>query len=163
MNEAIEQFQKLLLALINDVERCRSILAVWPTPFSFRIYAHATFALFEGSARGLKQASLALDGFNTDLGNLSFFTQKQMSELNRDNLAIADNMKLGLKCFAKAMGQEEKIDLAGSDWENFRKAVKLRNQLIHPKSAESLDVSQDQMDAFIQTVQWFQGTVTSIK
>lgn len=158
-----DEFQNLFLALIDDAERCRKILEVWPVPFSCRIYLRTVFPLFEGSAHGMKQMAMAIDEFNQSLGNQNLFTDEELKDLMNDNLAIAENMKCALRCYAQAMGKNLDIDFSKSkEWQLYHECVKLRKQLVHPKTKESLEFTTKQLDAFIKTVNWFQGVVINI-
>jgi len=53
----------------------------------------------------------------------------------------------------------QRIDFGGSDWANFREAMRMRNRLAHPKRSHEMDVSDSELVVMKRAYGWVWATM----
>jgi hypothetical protein len=67
-----------------------------------------------------------------------------------------------MRCFGKAHGLVFEPELGGVGYASFKKFVKLRNSLTHPKSASDLALSDEQATFALEAATWWKQTVLDL-
>ena len=137
-----------------------------------RALVHAVSAYFEGCAHGIRQNTIRVDD---DLRVLSDGERVILLELsykldNKGEVVVSDsferfrNMLLfSLRTLAKAHGAlQYKPDTSDHRWNSVQEFVKLRNRITHPKSADDLQCSKEDIDRLLEAFDWFHDTIRNI-
>jgi hypothetical protein len=64
-------------------------------------------------------------------------------ETRRTKISLAANLRFGFKLLAKAASVPSELDVSGSEWQTFRRAIKIRDRITHPKSVSDLNISDE--------------------
>ena len=67
-----------------------------------------------------------------------------------------------IKCFTKVHNIDFKPDKSLHGWGEFKEYLKIRNQLMHPKSADDLHLNNKKLNSALQSAIWFKETLTSM-
>ena len=62
-------------------------------------------------------------------------------ETRRTKISLEANLRFGFKLMAKAGSLPSELDVSGSEWQSFRRAIKIRDRITHPKSVSDLNIS----------------------
>ena len=71
-------------------------------------------------------------------------------------LRVEENVRFAFALFAKTTHHDFTLDVGGDGWEYFRYAVTLRNKLMHPKTIDALDISDESTIVVVRAFMWFQ-------
>ena len=147
----IKYYADFFDVLVTD---CREAAEIWGkecTPYTRRAYVKAVFSFIDGNTYRLNQ--LWLDCHQ--VGSFTL-TKAQINKLlgykfGEDGSkvplksSILDSVKLSFSVPSKAKGIDNPLNTIGNEWCTFKKAVRIRNRLTHPKSVNDLEVSLDEM------------------
>ena len=64
-------------------------------------------------------------------------------ETRRTKISLEANLRFGFKLLAKAVSIPSELDVSGSEWQSFRRAIKIRDRITHPKSVADLNISDE--------------------
>lgn len=64
-------------------------------------------------------------------------------------ITLEKNIVFAFRAYAKAFGVEFKIDKSGQGWEDFKRAVKVRDRLMHPKRLQDLFVADGELKEMV--------------
>lgn len=70
-------------------------------------------------------------------------------------LSIAKNVRFTFASFSRVFGSSFVLDTGGEGWQAFRKAVVIRNRIVHPKSAVEAEVSLEELETAWKAYGWF--------
>ncbi|WP_192939373.1 hypothetical protein [Stutzerimonas stutzeri] len=91
---------------------------------------------------------------------------KEAAFLERPRTATLTNIEQTIKLVAKVFSVPECNIGNGADWRHVGPSMKIRNRLVHPKSMESLHVTDSEWDThrdgFVWLVEAFDGLLTDI-
>jgi hypothetical protein len=68
-------------------------------------------------------------------------------------ISLSGNLCFTFRIHAKAFGVLE-INRQSSGWANFRRAIKIRDRLTHPRKLEQLDVSDEEVQTVASCMVW---------
>ena len=71
------------------------------------------------------------------------------------------NLLFCFNSFAKAHGVTQRIE-KGDQWSKIRSAVRVRDNLMHPKNSKSLEITEQEIDDVGYTLKWFYREFHSI-
>ncbi len=171
-----EEFGQMTRVLMEDVERCWDELHAATTTedqsFWKRAFTRSVFALIEGFCEFFR--SKALNAENKKLydglcsGEFSFELGVFCSLLGETYFINDDGeirpQKLHLFWptffFALIVLQRRMVQLIESKkvatgWEKIRSAVCVRDNLMHPKNPDSLEIAEKEIDDVVFTWRWF--------
>ena len=75
-------------------------------------------------------------------------------------IKLEDNVKLTLKKFDKIiLNKETENTFSTPEWDDFKKTIKIRNRITHPKPGSDLKVSQRELDLARECFSWFLNSV----
>jgi hypothetical protein len=75
--------------------------------------------------------------------------------------SIKENTKLVATLASKAFGFENPLE-TGSGWNAFLETFKVRNRLVHPKTAKDMFVSDEELETTVTASDWFQSFHTRL-
>lgn len=129
-----------------------------------RAYVRAVFAFIEGLIHCQKM-------FASNLGILfGAVTLYELVALEDANLEIdgkgnvtmrpafpkfLNNLQFAFKVYSKSIGSDFQLSLGGVGWESLKKAVKIRDRLMHPKEPIELVVSSGEVRTTRNAFDWF--------
>lgn len=160
VNEDVRAFNKLAQLTTNESQ------------FHRRTLVRTVFSCIEADMNILKQTALLIHADNPTI-----FTPQEVMALGDTEFYVADNgelktrkLKIGLKanirfafrCFAKAFSKEYEIDFGNANGAKFLKAVKIRNQITHPKSAQSWQISKSDELLVVDAWEWFSWNLMKV-
>jgi len=64
-------------------------------------------------------------------------------EIRRAKISLETNLRFGFKLMAKSDSIVSELDLSGSEWQSFRRAIRVRDRITHPKSFADLIISNE--------------------
>lgn len=76
-------------------------------------------------------------------------------EKNRLTIRTADNVQLAFTLWQRVFDLDVKVNYSTAGWDALKKTIGKRNQITHPKSAESLDVSEEEAFTAKLAYLWF--------
>jgi hypothetical protein len=169
--EALRRLKGMMEVLTNDIEEFAD-MAIVPNqiiPFSsMRAYVRAVFALVEGVSFGFRQIAL-----KAPLADYCL-TQGELAVMNEESYGLKDNGEVSISSrFLKVQAGtrftfaickrvyeiQTEINYGDSGWDSFIKAIKIRDRLMHPKSVECLDVTDDELGIVSDALKWFLDAV----
>ena len=72
-------------------------------------------------------------------------------------------MRLVFSLSSKYFGGPNVLDASSADWRAFRKAIEIRNRLMHPRELADLDVLDDELDTVVTAQKWFFGATIDLQ
>lgn len=72
-------------------------------------------------------------------------------------LKTANNLRFAFNVSAK-LTLDFNLDASGKGWESYKKAVKIRNRITHPKNISDLNISKEEMSTVREAFMWFIDT-----
>jgi hypothetical protein len=156
----------LIALLIEDVIAARSRLAAADTQTARRDVVRASLAAMEGDVWIMRQhiaSNLAKLEVLTPMADLalreiaySVTIDGQIVEQPR-GLSLPTAIRLGVSQ-AKLISPETEVDFSEAGWFNLRKAVAIRNRITHPKLADDLVITLDDLNAVASGLLWVLAT-----
>jgi hypothetical protein len=169
--EAVAQLKAIWAILNADLDAALAYGRQVNTAYAQRALVRAHFALVEGLSYQLRQISIAsLQG--TDLltpVELALLKEERFSideegrpRATEQYLPFPQSLLFSIRCYVKNHGADFQPDLGGSGWSAMRKATEIRNKVTHPKSSESLELSDDDLRAFVDAATWWKATMLAM-
>ena len=56
---------------------------------------------------------------------------------------------------AKALGRDFELNLQGNGWVRYKKALKIRDRITHPKKIQNLAITDSEFDIVLNAWEWF--------
>lgn len=165
--EALHNLKGMMDVLTNDIDEFMEMAMVPKqiVPFSaMRAYVRAVFALVEGVSFGFRQTAVKLPQADPCL------TQGELAILNEESYGLKDNGQVStttqfLKVQAgtrftfaicrRVYDIKSEIDYGSQGWNSFTQSIKIRDRLMHPKSLESLTVTDTELNTVSEALTWF--------
>lgn len=134
--------------------------------FLRRTYIRALFAFVEGTVWVLKNACInarpenpekeltpgeyaLLKEITFELGKNGKYTEKTK------HLNLQSNLKFCVNMFNQLFDSDIDLQIGTQRWENFKKAIKIRNRITHPKRRHDLLIKDEDVKMCIGTECWF--------
>jgi hypothetical protein len=169
--EAVDELKRVYTVLNTDLEAARVAAVRDPSEFNKRTLVRTCAALVEGLSYQLRRVTLAsLQNTNhLTSGELAILREKrhQLSDKGiveeRDNYQPTLSMLLfSLRVYAKNHGATFVPDTSHNGWNCLRRAMALRDRLMHPKSLADLTISDEAGAEFTAGIQWWDNAVASL-
>src|SRR6059036_2785433 len=71
---------------------------------------------------------------------------KGKAEEQRMQISLKNNIKFAFKAYARVHMTEYELNIGDSRWDDFKKSLSVRDRLMHPKRAQDLEVSDEEMN-----------------
>jgi hypothetical protein len=168
---AVAQLQAVWSILSRDVDTATAYGQIEKTPYAQRALVRAHFALIEGLSYSLRQVTLA------SLQGTEFLTDAEVALLREERYSIdekgrpktaqqflkfPDSLLFSIRCYIKNHGAIFDPDTQHPGWSAMRRAVKVRDRVTHPKTAESLDLSNEDLQSFADAAAWWKMTMLAM-
>ncbi len=145
-----------ICAMAEDVKDAEEILKVREDCHSRRSYVRALFAFVEGSVYFIKQTAFTAairSKIPLGLGYYALMREEAYSLDDKGGVRIqkdrypsaADNLRFAVICVNEIFGSSISIDSSSRHWDDFKKAIKIRNRITHPKDLVEFEVSADEI------------------
>ncbi|MGL1014368.1 hypothetical protein ACSTEF_21555 [Vibrio vulnificus] len=143
---------RILKKVMNKSEKKRSVVT--------RNAVRSTSACIEGFAFVLKSAL----NRTIHMVEEGTYSNKQVKYLQSEytNESGADNFKVAMKCFASKYNVDVTQLFGSKEFETLRGLFELRNNLMHPKKAQDLEVDRADMILLSNSLIWFLTSVQEV-
>lgn len=157
----------------EEIDLIRSLLhksSVRGRPVLRRAMVRAAFALIEAMAYSLKTTAALRPG----PGSLS---PRQVALAREEDYELSDkgevtirsarlpflkNLRFAFIVHATACTSSFRLDVSGKGWQALQRAIKVRDRLMHPKTARDLEVTDDEELDTIKALTWLYEQVTAL-
>lgn len=169
---AVAQLKAVWRILSNDVDAATAYGQIENTSYAQRALVRAQFALIEGLSYSLRQVTLA------SLHGTEFLTEREVALLREERYSIdekgrpkttpqflkfPDSLLFSIRMYVKNHGATFEPDTKQHPgWVAMQKAVKVRDQVTHPKTSESLDLSNEDLQSFVDAAAWWKMTMLAM-
>jgi hypothetical protein len=173
LGKALSEFFEIKEILSTDVTVCASMLKTEDNQFWRRMLVRSVFALIEGTVYRMKQLA-----FEVSLDERVPLSRAEIAllveegyDLNdkgepivkSNHLNITKGIRFAFKASARAYGISYALKVDDSGWDSFKKALKVRDRLMHPKSTSDVNVVDDDVLCLERAVSWFAESVNEIQ
>lgn len=153
--DALINFLALSKVLDNDL---KDLLKTEDSSDSWkRNYIRVSIALIEGYCYCLREFCLVALETGIVLSN-----KRSKAIKNESKCSTNDRIKLTIQSAYEVFKLESSPDFSRSEWQKAKKGINKRNELMHPKSLEGLNVSSTQWDEFKTGIDWLVYATTTI-
>lgn len=160
-----EQMHRILFLDIRDTAR---IVVADRSPMNKRHFVRAVMAYIEGMTYRMKQIALCFsrlpreeitDAEKALLREVRFdLTQSGETKEKPYFLSTEENVRFAFKVTAKVFRVPFQLDTQSDGWKALQKIIKVRHRLMHPKTPQNLDISEEELSLAIQAAWWFATT-----
>lgn len=169
--EAVAQLKAVWAILNADLEAALAYGRQADTPYAERALVRAHFALVEGLSYQLRQVTIA------SLEGTALLTPSELTLLREERHVVDDkghpktseqylpfpqSLLFSIRCYVKNHGADFQAKTTDGGWAAMRKATAIRNRVTHPKSAQSLVLSDDDRNVFIDASAWWKLTMLNM-
>jgi hypothetical protein len=165
-----------VIALNSDLENEVLFLieAVGPdiqkaSPTQRRFIMRSVFAFIEAMTFSLKNVAISRKGIPLSVADRMIASEtayelKDTGEVNPRplKLKLLSNVRFAFMLFKKNFGISHDLDVTGEGWEFFRRSIKVRDRLTHPKRASDISVSDLELTEGIEAWKWFQANLAKL-
>tara|TARA_A200000113_G_scaffold220661_1_gene231179 strand:+ start:538 stop:1125 length:588 start_codon:yes stop_codon:yes gene_type:complete len=165
-----EDFQRCYSNVIKDIENGEkqedgSTLA--EHEFNARQLVRAGFAYIEGVSFAMKIAAID-DAIENGIEltqaeiDFAFEVSHQLNEKGNvvevsAHINLTKNIKFAFNLYSKAHSLNQSFDAGLTWWSDLKKAIKIRDRLMHPRSPENLDIEPNEVITVISAVRGFEA------
>lgn len=163
--EKLEDLKKPLVALSDDVDRAERDVVANDDSNSRRNHIRALFAMIEGTIYMLKRTVLIAASSGPgplSIAELALLHEKAFhltdkgAPREQDQFPrIIDNLRFTKNCLEKAFGYSLDLNDTPDNWNDFKKAIAVRNRITHPKGLQDFDVSKEESELAVRVAHWF--------
>ncbi len=168
--KSLRQIIEPLKNLIDDVRNCEATLDK-RSPHTQLSYVRSVFAMIEGTIHCVKELEFA-EAYKQGKASIpEFVALKECGIEIKDNGKIREsdkfvptvnNLRFMSRMFHKIFNKELDLGNGTTSWENFKKAVKIRNRVTHPKESGDLNITQEELKTIKSVNVWFNSIVKEI-
>ncbi|MGA2801715.1 MAG: hypothetical protein ABSE97_05015 [Verrucomicrobiota bacterium] len=172
--KTLQNFLQIADVLEEDIQLARTQCRQAPSEYSKRVLIKTIFTFFEGHLYAFKQVVLAFEYILHPLKNLVpgakesrmvLFTKEERAMLKgftgkeyKHHLKFKDDIKSAVQIFYRAIQQQNEVDFNSTGWTQLMDAQKIRDRITHPKTAEALKISDEEMEIMIAGHDWYRET-----
>ncbi|HYX72555.1 MAG TPA: hypothetical protein VE732_07275 [Nitrososphaera sp.] len=165
---------KPIIEMLEDVGLAEEALDEKDTPYARRNYVRALFAMIEGTIFALKQTTLT-GGLSApkllSVAELAILQEVSFDLTNKGDVKsqtkffrMAENLRFTASIVSKVFQCNLELSVGTKDWDNFLKAIEIRNRITHPKSSTEFQVSDEEIKVARDVSLWFnQFTHNAVK
>jgi hypothetical protein len=166
--EAVDQLKRVWAVVVSDLEEALAYGRQNPSAFAHRTLVRTHFAMIEALTYQLRQITLASLEGTSQLSPIEiallreeryFLNGKGHPKRREDFQPFLPNLLFSIRCYLKNHGANFEPDTAHHGWEALRKAVDIRNRLMHPKSEACLSLCEDDLKIFSEAAAWWKKTI----
>jgi hypothetical protein len=155
-------------ALLQDLSADIQVAAKAESQTERRSVVRSGFAVVEGLIHSLKETILDDLHLNPGLHSIAevAMLREEMYGVDRTGeiqtqpkfIPTDANLRFTIKMWCRGTS-DGNLDLSGRGWQAFKSSLEVRNRLAHPKQLSDLTVTDSEMRAFIEGLNWFLKTV----
>jgi hypothetical protein len=127
-----------------------------------RSMVRAAFALIEAMAYSLKFIAVSLPGPGSLSPGQVALAREEDYELSdkgevtirSPRLSFLKNLRFAFIVYATAFTASFSLDVSGKGWQALQRAIKVRDRLMHPKTARDLEVTDEEKLDTINALTW---------
>ena len=168
---AVNEMKATWAVLNSDLDAAVEYGKKANTPYAQRALTRALFAAIEGLAYSLRQVTLA------SLYGTKLLTQDELVLLREVSIRIDDGGKVkareaylpfpqsllfSVRMYVKNHGAKFEIDKSQKGWQALQIAINARNHITHPKSAASLTLTNEELQALMETAEWWKSSMLAL-
>ena len=137
-----------------------------------RIVIRTIFSLIEGICYRLKVSALyhaKVIGVKLKKQEIAMINEESyylasngVAKVRNAYLKTTDNFRFAFKIFARVFGSDFELDVKGDKWEEFKKAVKIRNRITHPKNPSDMVISKEDFYKIERAHDWFVASLRKL-
>lgn len=171
--KAYVELQAIEVVLADDVEVAgKAEKNEANRQFWRRTAVRAIFALIEGVVYRMKQLAYevhAYEGAPLPSADVALLLEESY-ELNDKGVAITrhnypqieKNIKFAFASVGRAYSVSYQLNLGDAGWDAFKKTLKVRNRLMHPKHTQDLIVSDEEAAIMMVAYLWFLSNMKAL-
>jgi hypothetical protein len=174
---AKDEFVKLRNTMIEDLEKINQLLIEDPlNECLIRVSARTLYSFIETSSYIWKNLAYLRDKRDSASGKIeeTSLSEEEISAIFESSYYVdengeakgrssyiepARNLKFALRVFAKTHGLDYAHIFDEKGWDAYRKGLKIRNRLTHPKADSDLFISEEEHNLLHEVFDWFFGTI----
>jgi hypothetical protein len=160
-----ESLVDMIEELSKDVDRAYAMMSATREQPDRRTFVRAVLVAIEAATFLMKHQCLARDERDPGL-----YTFEELSVLREETYSIDHrgqvstqpkflptnaNFRFALNLFMRPGDKDFQLDAGGKGWDAFKKALQIRHRLTHPKSFESLQIDDEEVETVIDAYAWF--------
>jgi len=131
-----EESRRLDETLLGDLESASKHLGLEDTQFWRRTYCRCLMTAFEGIVQDLKKHTLYF--YDAMLGD-------DEKDVLRKRLGALEGAFHAFDLYTNVAGATTPLERESQEWLILKKAIKIRNRITHPESADDLELSAQDM------------------
>ena len=166
--DAVDELKRVIMVLNEDLDAALIAGRTDPCQFAHRTLIRTYFAFVEGIAYQLRQVTRAsLEG--TDLlthGERALLREERFQlnakgepETKENYQPMLPNLLFSVRCYVKNHGAIYSPDTGSSGWGSMKRAIAVRDRITHPKSAQGLEISDEDTEHFVRAAEWWKRTL----
>jgi hypothetical protein len=166
--DIIEDAEHLNAYLIKDVEAACKNCQADRSQFNRRTVVRTMLASLEAMTFGLKQSILKMAPQSLSPADVALLREETYTLDNKGEvqaqpkfLQLEFNFRYAFNKFAEVFALNMELDCGGKEWRALKEAVKTRNRITHPKSAQACHVSDDDLDNLELGYNWAANSILS--
>jgi len=158
----LREMDELGCVLLNDAKHAEAHLQ---SDTARRHYVRAVFAYIEGLGFRLKRVVLARHASGLCkllppeialLREESYdLDDKGVPHIRAAHLKLTRNLRFAFEQYAKAYGMAGTLAVDAPGWRALLAAAEIRNRLMHPKSVQDIEVTEDEAKVVKAALDWF--------
>jgi hypothetical protein len=170
--KTFQEILGLLPHLVKDVEKSERKLN--NQGYSRRVYVRTLFAMIEGVIYAMKQVLFVIARSSSKISKLKipdlvvlkestfYLNDKGEIKEKEKHYRTSENLKFTARMVNKVLGTNINLGIGTQNWLNFRKALKIRNNVTHPKNRNDLEISEEDLQCIHCVNLWFNEIVQVI-
>jgi len=172
LKKAFDKFDELSDVVTEDLTETISHLNKKDCQYLRRAFFRQFFVWVEFQVHHIKQMVLIFH--NTTLPVLSpealAVLREEQPQLDQNGvlttrpkfLPLSRNLRFAFKVFANTFQSSYELDVSGTGWQAFRRAVDIRNRLTHPKVDATLTITDEEIVDADVAYEWMKKTVIDL-
>lgn len=168
--KTLKQILELLPELVRDVSDCEESLAE-DKQYLRRSYVRSLFAMIEGTIHCVKELEFGelytrkkaciptLVALKEEMFDID---EKGKIKKNTKFVMSANNLRFMVNTFERLYGKDLDLGIGTLRWTSFKRAIKIRNRITHPKEPGDLNISGKELAIAKNVNEWFNGIVKDI-
>jgi len=157
--------------LLEDASEAENFLENNNSQFAKRAHIRSAFAYMEGSVWLFKQLIVQTvfqsKAVTNPLHLLSIAELGLLSDVSydlKDNgepyeqqkfLPLTKNLRFTMSVMSRFTGYSIDLQTNSKTWDRFNKTIKVRNRITHPKNAEEIDMTDEEIQHATEVCNWF--------
>lgn len=90
-------------------------------------------------------------------------TEKGRVKIRDDkHVPLKNNIRFTILMLEKLTGKAAAIDFSDRRWDSFQASIKVRHRITHPKSTESLEITDSEFEDLGHAIEWFDTVLNGV-